>query len=394
MAVLIQGSKIKALGPQSEISLPEGSNHEIFDFPQSTLMPGLIDCHTHTNMPGDGRKGEDVDLNDDDDMRVSRSRDNVVTALQTGVTTLCDCGGWNKTTFMVKEEVQKGRIHGSRILASGRPITIRKGHCWFMGSEAEGVEEVSKEARRLIEEGADFLKVMSTGGSTQGTDPFNPAFSSQELLKIVEEGHAQDRVVAAHCRTNAAMRMVVDTGFDVIMHGWFTDSTGTRAFDQALANHIAEHGVRVNPTLHITRSRLVLLRAKKELHELTQEENAQLERMEYGYHENLLNVGRLVRAGVKIMAGSDCGWGIYPFGRFDLELQAMVEAGLSPIEVIVAATSGNAEALKIADQVGTIDPEKEADLIVVNGAPDMNITDIANVLVTFKGGQILQQSTR
>ena len=250
------------------------------------------------------------------------------------------------------------------------------------------VDGVRHAARQRIKEGADFLKVMATGGSTQGTDPFRPAFSTEELQAIVEEGHRRNKLVTAHCRTNVAMRMVVDAGFDVIMHGWFTDSTGARVFDEAIANHIAEHRVWVNPTLHITRSRLLLLQGKKERGEITADEEEQLQRMEAGHQQTLANTQRLVEAGVRLMAGSDCGWGVYPFGRFDLELQAMVNGGLTPMQALVAATSGNAEALRIADQTGTITPGKEADLLVVDGKPDVTVTDVAKAAAVFKAGAL------
>ena len=387
MAVLVQDGKIKSVGPGHELRLPDGANGEVLEFPAATLLPGLIDCHTHTNMPGNGRRGEDVHVNDDDDLRLLRSAHNVATALQTGVTTLCDCGGWHHTTFSLKEGIRHGLIPGPRVLASGRPITITGGHCWFMGSEADGIDGVRHEARQLIKEGADFLKVMATGGSTQGTDPFRPAFSMEELQAIAEEGHRRNKLVTAHCRTNAAMRMAVDAGFDVIMHGWFTDSTGARVFDEELARHIAEHKVWVNPTLHITRSRLLLLQAKKENGGLTLDEEAQLQRMEAGHQQNLVNTQRLLEAGVRLMAGSDCGWGVYPFGRFDLELQAMVNGGLSPMQALVAATGGNAEALGISGEVGAVTPGKEADLVVVDGKPDEAVSDVAKVLAVFKAGK-------
>jgi imidazolonepropionase-like amidohydrolase len=387
MAVLLEGSQIRSVGPDHELGLPEGAAGEVLEFPAATLLPGLIDCHTHTNMPGNGRRGEDVNLNDKDDLRLLRSAHNIATALQTGVTTVCDCGGWHQSTFSLKEGVQQGLIPGPRMLTAGRPITITGGHCWFMGSEADGVDGVRHAARQLIKEGADFLKVMATGGSTQGTDPFRPAYSAAELQAIVEEGHRRNKLVTAHCRTNAAMWMVVDVGFDIIMHGWFTDSTGARVFDEALATHIAEHGVWVNPTLHITRSRLVTLQARKERDETTPEEDAQIERMTVGHEQTLVNTRRLIGAGVRLMAGSDCGWGIYPFGRFDLELQAMVNGGLSPLQALVSATGGNANALGISDFVGTIAPGKEADLLVVDGNPDEDITAVAKVAAVFQAGR-------
>ena len=359
MAVRIEGTRITAVGSAAELAPTGGSAGEQLDFPMGTLLPGLIDCHTHTNMPGDGRRGEDVHRDDDDYLRLLRSAHNVERALETGVTTLCDCGGWHETTFRLKEGIRQGVVRGPRVLAAGRPITTTGGHCWFMGSEAEGLEGVQMAARQLIKEGADFLKVMATGGSTLGTDPFRPAFSGEELATIAEEGHRRGLFVAAHCRSNEAMRMVIDARFDVIMHGWFADQSGNRAFDDRLADLLAEREVRVNPTLHITRGRLPLLQERVEQGIATDEETALMKRMQRGHAVTMQHTRWLIERGVQLMAGSDCGWGTYPFGRFDLELAAMVEAGLSPLAAIQAATDGNAKALHIDDVVGTVAPGKE-----------------------------------
>ena len=389
MAVRIEGARISAVGPAAELAAPDGVAGEVLDFPTGTLLPGLIDCHTHTNMPGDGRRGEDVHREDDDYIRLLRSAHNVERALETGVTTVCDCGGWNETTFRLKEGIRQGIVRGPRVLASGRPITTTGGHCWFMGSEADGVDGVQKAARLLIKQGADFLKVMATGGSTLGTDPFRPAYSGAELEAIAEEGHRRGLPVVAHCRSNEAMRMVIDARFDAIMHGWFADQAGNREFDDRLADLIAERGVRVNPTLHITRSRLPLLRERVEQGVATEEETELLERMQRSHAVTLQHTGWLIERGVQLMAGSDCGWGTYPFGRFDLELAAMVEAGLSPLAAIQAATGGNAKALHIDDAVGMVAVGKEADLLVVDGRPDRDIAAVGRVLAVVKGGRVV-----
>ena len=112
-----------------------------------------------------------------------------------------------------------------------------------------------------------------------------------------------------------------------------------------------------------------------------------LARMPDIFAQNIAHAARLVSAGVRFMAGSDCGWGVYPFGRFDLELQAMVEGGLTNAQALVAATSGNAESLGIAGLVGVVAPGKEADLLLVEGAPDENVSAIANVVAVFKSGR-------
>jgi imidazolonepropionase-like amidohydrolase len=139
----------------------------------------------------------------------------------------------------------------------------------------------------------------------------------------------------------------------------------------------------VNPTLQITRSRFQLFEGRK----LTIEEEAQYTRMQANHVETLDHCGRLFKAGVKLMAGSDCGWGVYPFGHFDRELLALVNAGLTPTQAIVAGTSNNAELLGVGDIIGTVEEGKLADLLVVDGNPAENITDIANVAAVFRAGE-------
>ena len=121
----------------------------------------------------------------------------------------------------------------------------------------------------------------------------------------------------------------------------------------------------------------------------TEEETTMLDRMRRGHATTLKQVGKLIEHGVQLMAGSDCGWGVYPFGRFDLELAAMVDAGLTPAGAIASATGGNAKALGIDDTVGTVAPGKEADLLIVDGNPDEQISDVTRVLAVLKAGRVV-----
>ena len=123
------------------------TNARVLEYPGASIVPGLIDCHTHTNMPGNSRRGEDVNAEDDDELRLYRSFRNVRIALETGVTTLCDNGAWNDLGFRLKAAIEEGKVVGADVLACGNPITIRKGHCWFMGSEVSGPEEARAKAR-------------------------------------------------------------------------------------------------------------------------------------------------------------------------------------------------------------------------------------------------------
>ena len=396
MAVILQGSRILWVGTRDQVYGPggplagstPGSHGQVLDFPQGTLLPGLIDCHTHTNMPGDGRRGEEVNL-DTDAVRLLRSARNVGRALESGVTTVCDCGSWNQTAFSLKEGLALGLVEGSRLLASGRPITSTGGHLWFMGGEADGVDGVRRRVRELLKEGADFIKVVASGGSTATSDPYRPSLTGAEIGAIVEEAHERGKPVAAHCRCTAAIKNAVEAGVDVVLHCWFYDADGSYRFDQATAEGLVSSGLWINPTLHMGRIRLNMLRRKREQEELTTEESDLLETGERGDRLRMEQCGRLIQMGVKLVGGSDCGWGSYTFGDYQGEVIAMVDAGLSPMEAILASTQNAARALGVLSSVGTVEPDKEADMLVVDGDPAQDIAALRKVTAVFQGGRLV-----
>ena len=386
VAVVLEGELIKEILPRDHLDAPVEDSYQIVDFPGATILPGLIDCHTHTNMPANGRRGEEV-IPDGDDLRLLRSAQNCRIALQSGVTTMCDNGAWNNTAFSLKEGLSRGVVEGPRLMACGRPITTTGGHCWFMGSEADGVDGVRSETRRLIKEGADFIKVMATGGSTLTSDPYRPAYTVEELRTVAEEAHRRGIVATAHCRCTEGMVNVLDADFDVIIHAHFAGDDGARTFDPRVAERIEKQGVWVNPTLHIGRCRMWQLREKRQKEGLSQEETELLERVEKNVKLSLEECRQLNESGVKLVAGSDCGWGTYPFGRFAQEIGALVEAGLTPMEAILAGTKNGAEALHLLDRVGSVEAGKQADLLVVDGDPSQDITALERVLAVYKAGK-------
>ena len=395
MAVVLRDNRILWVGPRDQVYGPAGplpgstpGHHgQVLDFPLGTLLPGLIDCHTHTNMPGDGRRGEEVHP-DSDAVRLLRSARNVGHALKSGVTTVCDCGSWNQTALSLKQGLAQGLLEGSRLLASGRPITSTGGHLWFMGGEADGVDGVRKRVRELLKEGADFIKVVASGGSTATSDPYRPSFTAAEIGTIVEEAHGRGKPVVAHCRCTAAINNALEAGVDAVLHCGFYDADRSYRFDQATAEALVDSGVWVNPTLHLGRIRLNMLRLKREEEELTAEESGLLETSEQGEQLRMEHFGRLIQMGVKLVGGSDCGWGTYPFGDYQGEVIAMVDAGLSPMDAILAATHNAAAAMGVLGSVGTVEQDKEADLLVVDGDPSQDIAALRKVTAVFQGGRL------
>ncbi|PKB81009.1 MAG: hypothetical protein BZY88_07225 [SAR202 cluster bacterium Io17-Chloro-G9] len=389
-ALVISDSKIQWAGPMEQLESPDGPMAgrgplEILNYPMSTLLPGLIDCHTHTNMPGNGRRGEDVNQ-DSDDIKLLRSAKNVATALRSGVTTVCDCGAWHDTAFSLKQGVEQGLVDGPRMMVSGRPVTTTGGHLWFMGGEADGVEGVRRQVRLLIKQGADFIKVVASGGSTATSDPYRPSLTEPEIRILVEEAHNRGKPVAAHCRCTAAINNAVSAGVDMVLHCAFYESDQTYHWDQETAQRLADSGTWVNPTLNGGRARRALLRIKQNEEGLTPEEQTFLDNGNRREKVNLEHFGKLIGMGVKMIGGSDCGWGSYPFGDFQGELIALSDAGLTPVEAILAGTRDAAAAMGILDQTGTIEPGKQADLLVVHGDPTKNLEDLRKVEAVVHNG--------
>jgi imidazolonepropionase-like amidohydrolase len=386
MAVVVEGGRILRVSSQRELATPEDARPEVHDFGRATLLPGLVDCHAHTNMPGDGSSVDAVHQ-DDDDIHLMQGVTNARLALESGVTTMRENGGWNKAPFSLKEGIRRGIVPGPRIVNCGRPVTMTGGHCWMMGSQADGVDGVRKEVRRLVHEGADYIKVMTSGGSTRGTVPAAASYSLQELTAIVDEAHERGKLVGAHAHAVQAIINCLDSGLDMIVHCTFIHPDGSIRYDPALGDRIAKAGVFLNPTLYVTASRVSKLDEKRQQVGLSPEEQKLLDSERYRVESRLEVCRQLVRAGARFIGGSDCGFGAYPFGQFHTELKAMMEMGLSTQQVLLGGTRDAAEAVGLLGQIGTVAPGKEADLLVVEGDPSRNIDDLSRVVAVFKGGE-------
>ena len=388
MAVVLDRSNILWVGKRSALESSQANPpKEVLEFPGATLLPGLIDLHTHTNMPGDGRTGEEVDRDDSDDLRLLRSARNVSDALATGVTTLADCGSWNRTAYSLKEGLAQGLVQGPRTLVSGPPLTITGGHLWFMGGQTDGVDAIRAAVRERVWQGADFIKVAASGGSTLTSDPYRASYTLQELRVLVDEAHNRNRPVLAHCRCTESVNYALDAGVDAILHCFFADADGNYRYDEPTADRLAESGVLLNPTMHlgrVSRAHLERIRAQRPF---TTAEEERWERSNRMGGTSIVQFGQLIRAGVRLAGGSDCGWGSYPFGDFQGEITAMAEAGLTAMQAIQAGTRNPAEALGILDRTGTIEPGKSADLLVVDGDPAADLETLRNVRAVFKQGE-------
>ena len=378
MALLVEGSKIRAVGPEESISAPEGSPVVEYNYSSQTVLPGLVDAHTHLNGFGDGRSGEELGRVSDDILLLQSAR-NADVALSSGVTTLRENGAKGRTTFSLREAILQGITRGPRLVLCGRAVTITGGHMWYFGSEADGVDGVRKEVRKLIKEGADYIKVPASGGGP-GLSPYLPSFTLEELRVINEEAHKFGKLTAAHCLGTQSIVNALEAGFDMIIHCVFREPDGTYRFREDVAERIAKQGVWVNPTLHIS---YLKFQGRGQREHLSEAEHTMLD---HAWEARWESCRRMVAMGLKMVAGSDSAWADYPMGGFVHEIQALVEAGHSPMQAILAATRDSAASIGVGDIVGTIEPGMEADLLVVDGDPSADTSALRNVVSVFQGG--------
>ena len=386
--VVVEGSRIVAAGSQEAVEAPRGSDVRELDFPEGYLLPGLIDAHTHLMFGAGEATYEEVIERDTDEIMLLRAARNAHIHLNAGVTTLRDCGARNQVTFDLRRGVDQGLALAPRLLLSGRPVTVTKGHFWWCNGEAEGVQGVRKAVRRLVEDGADFIKIMASGGGTAGTDNRRPSFSVEELRAIVDEAHNQGVPTTAHCIATQSIANALDAGVDSIEHATFIEPDGSYVFNPHLAERIASQGVRISPTVQTGyRRREKLLAMREEGHALTPEDRMRLEDLQIKCERQVEFLGRLWSEwGITIVAGTDA---ISSFGDYCLGLELQVEAGMSTAEVIRSATGVAAQAVGLDHLVGTLEPGKEADLIVVDRDPLADIRALRSMRMVMQRGGVV-----
>src|SRR5262252_3601327 len=179
-ALLMDADRVLALGPSSDVHAPAGASVHRIDYGDATILPGLVDAHPHLVAPGDGTLGDDV-AKEDDDILLLQAAQNARTLLHSGVTTLRENGAKGKVAFSLREGIRRRLAPGPRMVICGRPIAMTGGHMSYFGSEADGEAAVRAEVRKLLKEGADYIKIVASGGSTRTSDPNRASYTVPEL---------------------------------------------------------------------------------------------------------------------------------------------------------------------------------------------------------------------
>ena len=390
-ALLIQADRVVAIGRRGDIDAPAGATVSRFDYGDATILPGLVDAHTHLVAPGDGTLGDDV-AKEDDDILLLQAAKNARTLLHSGVTTLRENGAKGRVAFSLREGVRRRLAPGPRMVICGRPITITGGHMGYFGSEADGEAAVRSEVRKLLKEGADYIKIVATGGSTRTSDPNRASYTVPELVAMTDEAHRHGTLTAAHCTSTQGVQNCLDAGVDMIIHCVFNEPDGTYRYRPDLVERLAAAKAWVNPTLYVMKAGIDRLRETREREgALTAELGQHLDLQRRALETRVEAVGRMARAGVRMTAGSDSPWGWYAPGEFVHEIDMLAQAGLTYGDAILAATTGAAESIGVGGQAGRLAPGRQADVLVVRGDPIREITALWQVLDVWQAGRRVER---
>jgi imidazolonepropionase-like amidohydrolase len=375
--VVIEGKRISAVGPEREVAIPAGDT-TVIDVAGRTVLPALTDAHggiaglTHAEQPY-GITEKNIAAS------ILRGVANGRRCLNVGVTTVRvdTCG--HHGIFALKEAFASGVVDGPRLIVPGRSICMTGGHSWDGGAhEADGADGVRKAAREELKAGADWVKLMVTGGAGSPTERLEDNQMTFEEVKAgVEEAHKKGKFAFAHVSCAEGARNCIAAGIDSIEHGIL--------LEEDVVREMKEKGIFLVPTLGVYH-RLVERGEKGEV-------------PDYMYRKALQVVDRhaqsfrmALAAGVKIAAGTDSGSYWYPMGESLLyELEIMNQEGMTPMDALISATSQEAELLRLEGELGTLEAGKLADILIVEGDPLASISELRNTWMVYKEGRIVFQ---
>ncbi|GAA3509944.1 imidazolonepropionase-like amidohydrolase [Streptosporangium album] len=350
------------------------------DLGAAVVLPGLVDSHVHLTESGDGT-GEDVSAARSTSERVDLAIRNARTALRAGITTVADCGGSPEAVFEVRARAAS-LPDCARTLVAAAPITTVRGHTWRFGGEARDDEAMRDLVRRFAAAGADFIKIMASGGGTPGAPAWEPSFSEESLRGVVETAASLGRPLKVHCLSADSMRTAVAAGARLIEHGKFrTAMEDGSGFDPAVVDLIVGAGAVVCPTLSVGHHVLAAppevsgdagtLWGRRQPHDLD-------------------DFRRMVESGVRMVSGTDAGWRFTPFDALPGELRLMAGSGMTNRETLASATTGAADALGVGDRIGRIAAGYQADFIAVDADPVDDLSALDRPQAVARDGHVIR----
>jgi imidazolonepropionase-like amidohydrolase len=385
MVIVVVGDRIQSISPANSVTIPAGAT--VVDLSHATVLPGLIDCHTHLGARAD-RYDEIYNFKDTPFQSAFAATVNARKTLEAGFTSVRDVGSLPFLAVDLRNSINEGLIPGPRIVASGPAISITGGHgdlnnfspqtrvSMFPEERdfqiADGVDQIRHVVRAQVKYGVDVIKILATGGVlSKGDSPGAPQFTPEELKAAADEAHMAGRKIAAHAHGTQGIKNAILAGIDSIEHASLIDDEGIR-----LAK---EHGTYL--VMDIYNDDYILGKAIE--FGLPQENVEKEKKIGKLQRENF---ERAVKGGAKMAFGTDAG--VYPHGDNAKQFFYMVKFGMTPAQAIRAATSNAADLIGRAKDVGTLEAGKFADVIAVTEDPLQNVRALENVGFVMKGGVV------
>lgn len=377
--IVIEGERITAVG--SNVVIP--ANAEVIDLGRMTVLPGLIDCHTHLTFEPDKLGYSSLGISIPREALTGAK--NARLTVEAGFTTVRNVGANGYSDVALHDAINAGEIPGPRVIASGPALGITGGHCddTLLAPEfhrvgegvADGISAVMQKTREVIKYGAGVIKICSTGGVLSlGDDPKASQYTLDEMKAIVGEAHRLGRKVAAHAHGGDGIKLAVLAGVDSIEHGSYIDDEGSKLMKERgtflvptlyLGDWFLENYQRMGvPAPMVAKAKEVLPLARK-------------------------NIARAFAQGVPVAFGTDSA--VYPHGLNAREFAVYVKLGMTPLQAIQTSTINAAKLLGWETQVGVIEAGKFADLIAVEGDPLRDVTELERVRWVMKGGAVVKK---
>jgi imidazolonepropionase-like amidohydrolase len=387
--VVVEGDRISEVGPEDQVKIPLGA--QVIDLSQATVLPGLIDGHTHVY----DALSAGVRVNTSTEAWTLLALKEAQTDLQAGFTTLRDLStlGEGYGDVDVRNAIQRGLFQGPRMQVSTRGLNTGARYLGAPGANmtgaspdihfvttqvVTGLDEARQAVREQIHYGADWIKVWACGNysfTATGELLVDPTFTLAELQAIVNEAHRHHRGVACHAFGGEGLRNCIVAGVDTVEHG--------QGLDESLVNMMVQKGIYYDATLFRYSMPDVL-----EHDRVTTGGKYSLAAL----HDKAFRLA--LSKGVKIMFGSGIDGTPYAHGTQANEFEWLVRQGMTPAQAIQAATIVDAEMMGWQDQIGSIEKGKYADVVAVSGDPLKDITELARVKFVMKGGKIVRSDLK
>ena len=373
--VVIDGDRIVAVGPASTTKAPPGA--ELIKAAGKWIVPGLMNMHVHLGLVLPGRQGAEL-ANETDGELALRMASNARASLLSGTTTVRLTGESRHIDFALRRAIERGEADGPRIFTAGELLAVTGGHgSGRTGAGNDGPDEFRKAVRREIFAGADWIKIAISGGiaDTHGSIAAS-AMTKEEMAAVIDTAHRHDVKVTAHSGSPVATEEAVDLGLDCVEHGYF--------LTPEVLHKMKQKGVWLVPTIVVSQPTVM------EFFRKIGSPDWYLARVESVGKQHWASLEGAIKEGVKIALGTDQ----FPFEPNDgttatiREAQYYVQAGMTPLQALRAATIDAATLLGAADRLGSIETGKFADLLIVDGNPAIDITALRTIRVVMKNGRV------